>query len=95
MSKINWRDHLIQLIMVIIGITIALRLNNWGEQQKNSELREKYIASLITGLEHDVAMLDTLILTNEQFSSYYEKLRNISTSREAANDSVNIYFSAF
>ena len=81
--------------MVIIGITIAFQLNNWGEQQKNSELREKYIASLITGLEHDVAMLDTLILTNEQFSSYYEKLRNISTSRETANDSVNIYFSAF
>ncbi len=65
-SKIDWVNHLIELIVVIIGITIAFMLNNWREDFKNHQLERKYLNSFLDDLRSDASDLDTTIQFNEK-----------------------------
>lgn len=43
-----------EILLVVVGILIALQINNWNETNKNKELQIKYIRGLITDLEYDI-----------------------------------------
>ena len=43
--KIDWRSKFIDLLIVIIGITIAFKLNNWNESIKSDTAGKEYIES--------------------------------------------------
>jgi len=65
-SKINWINHLIELLVVIIGISIAFSLNNWRERAKTSNLEIKYLKSFQNDLKSDLHRLTEVIPANEQ-----------------------------
>lgn len=54
-TKIQWRTHFIELLVVIIGISIAFALEGWSDQRKNSQLEVNYLESLKTDLLQDRA----------------------------------------
>ncbi len=64
-KRINWLNYLIELIVVIIGITIAFALNNWWDAHKNQTLEHQYLNSLLGDLQNDAAELDTTIQYNQ------------------------------
>ena len=43
-----------EIFLVVVGILIALQINNWNEVSKNKELELKYIRGLITDLDYDI-----------------------------------------
>ena len=43
-----------EILLVVVGILIALQINNWNENSKNHELQIKYIKGIITDLEYDI-----------------------------------------
>ena len=43
-----------EIFLVVVGILIALQINNWNEASKNKELELKYIVGLITDLDYDI-----------------------------------------
>jgi len=43
-----------EILLVVIGILIALQINNWNEKQKQSILIHSYINSLIDDLHNDI-----------------------------------------
>ncbi len=47
-----------EIILVVIGILIALSLNNWNENRKNKSLLKTYTTSLIKDLEKDTLILN-------------------------------------
>jgi len=57
MKKINWKYALGEIIIVIIGITIAFSLNNWKEESKNRRLKKQYLESLQIDIEKEIEQL--------------------------------------
>ena len=51
-------NHLIELVVVVIGISIAFALNRWYENTKSEELEQKYMESLFDDLEKDKDIVD-------------------------------------
>ena len=53
-----------EIVLVVIGILIALQINNWNENQKKEKLKESYKRSLINDLSLDTLKLSELITEN-------------------------------
>ena len=64
MKKINWRYALGEIIIVMIGISLAFALNRWNEGRKENALKKLYLQGLSIDLEKEAAHLmenDSLI----------------------------------
>lgn len=53
-----------EIVLVVIGILIALQINNWNEHRKKEKLKDSYKISLINDLSKDTLMLGKLISQN-------------------------------
>ncbi len=53
-----------EIVLVVIGILIALQINNLNENQKRGKLKNAYRSSLINDLSLDTLMLGKLIIEN-------------------------------
>lgn len=59
LNNINWKYAIGEIIIVIIGITIAFSLNKWAENTKDSVSKKQYLESLILDLDNEMAHLDS------------------------------------
>ncbi|MDX1472356.1 MAG: DUF6090 family protein, partial [Flavobacteriaceae bacterium] len=50
-----------EIILVVIGILIALQINNWNEERKGNAELNQYLFSLRDNLSSDIKILDSLI----------------------------------
>ena len=57
MKKINWLEHGIELLVVIIGISIAFWLNRWSERRRDYAQEQDYLVALVEDLEQDAGTL--------------------------------------
>ena len=64
-----------EIILVVIGILIALQVNNLNEQNKKEQLRVNYVNSLLSDLESDIILLENQIST---FNTELEKHTSLS-----------------
>ncbi|MEL7377777.1 MAG: hypothetical protein AAFN65_12530, partial [Bacteroidota bacterium] len=60
MKQINWRYALGEVLIVILGISIAFSLNNWKEQRADNQLRNQYLMALQSEIEDESADLDSM-----------------------------------
>ena len=45
-GKIDWANHILQLIIVTLGILLAFTLNSWNETRKEKNLTRIYMLGL-------------------------------------------------
>ena len=50
-----------EILLVVIGILIALQVNNWNEQRKSDKLEEEYYCRLLEDLIQDGEQIDALL----------------------------------
>lgn len=50
-----------EILLVVIGILIALQVNNWNEQRKSDQLEAEYYCRLLEDLIQDGEQIDALI----------------------------------
>ncbi len=55
-----------EILLVVIGILIALQINNWNEQQKSLKKGDEYINNIINDLERDIENIDSLLVRGQQ-----------------------------
>ncbi|MFD0863739.1 DUF6090 family protein [Sungkyunkwania multivorans] len=67
MKKINWRYALGEILIVIIGISIAFSLNKCSEDKKDAALRNNYIKNLRSDIAADRQNLQENITALEKF----------------------------
>ncbi|MBO0340602.1 DUF6090 family protein [Flagellimonas profundi] len=54
-----------EIVLVVIGILIALQINNWNENRKNNLLEQQLLKALLTEFETNLANLDRVIKFND------------------------------
>ncbi|MCE7990564.1 MAG: hypothetical protein HEP71_01235 [Roseivirga sp.] len=69
-QKIQWRTHFIELLVVIIGISIAFALEGWSERRKNRELEINYLQSLKTDLLQDKTDMQVVLDSSDVILRY-------------------------
>ena len=55
-----------EIVLVVIGILIALQINNWNENRKASNLEQSYYCLLLEDIEQDKEQIKSLIEINEK-----------------------------
>ncbi|WP_162919928.1 DUF6090 family protein [Hanstruepera ponticola] len=55
-----------EIILVVIGILIALQINNWNEQRNKNSLEKQYIIRLIEDLKEEEALVKAVINYSNQ-----------------------------
>ncbi len=69
-----------EIMLVVIGILIALQINNWNENQKKFKIKQTYIDNLITDLTKDTIFMNKNLLEN------YGYKQNIDSSLTFINN---------
>lgn len=94
MKKKDWTGYLLELLVVIIGVTIAFGLNNWREGSKQDDLEELYLQSLQNDLAQDAAMLADWKDRQEATIARIGQLIAMKTSGRVVEDSLSACFRA-
>lgn len=87
-----------EIVLVVIGILIALQVNNWNEQRKQRDKELHYLRNLKTDLNLNIAEIEKYISTrNSQTESaqvildYFEGRKTLDNLNEFNMHAVNVY----
>lgn len=65
-----------EIVLVVVGILIALQINNWNENEKSQTLAQNYLKLIKSDLELDIEHFDTL---KKKLTQQAIKIDSIST----------------
>jgi hypothetical protein len=77
-----------EIILVVIGILIALQINNWNEARKNKAMLSDYTESLIKDLKQDTIILNEQIRFTNQDDKILQKLIERLSHTDANKDTL-------
>ncbi|AVR45421.1 hypothetical protein C7S20_09130 [Christiangramia fulva] len=77
-----------EIILVVIGILIALQVNNWNENQKKNVLKKQYLSSLISDTIKDTIVLKDNIKSIEGDLSLITSFKNRLSKSTSTLDTV-------
>ena len=63
-----------EIVLVVIGILIALQINNWNEERKMSIREMSYLDNLLSDMKADSIMLDEIITDQKKYLERTQKL---------------------
>ena len=86
--KINWKNHLIELLVVFIGISGAFALNNWNEARQNRELEKKYLTNMYSEINSDINTLSEIIESTSRDTVHIRRLLKFLASGESNLDTI-------
>ncbi len=62
-----------EIVLVVIGILIALQINNWNENQKEERVLNQSLLIIKSNIEDNLLMLDALKTERAKRQPYYKK----------------------
>lgn len=89
MKKINWRDHLVNLLVVIVGVSIAFWLGAWAEAEKELKSEKAILYEIRSNLVADTLMMEQSIAEIRHILNYNDRLLN--EFDEIPSDSIPSY----
>ncbi len=91
-SGINWKNHLVELFVVILGITIAFTVDKYNENRKEAWEMRLAIESIADDLKRDIRTFDEgQIPNNQKKADELEFILNKLRNEELDNDSLVIF----
>jgi hypothetical protein len=82
-----------EIILVVIGILIALSINNWNQRQQNEELSKLYFEDFINEVSSDITALNGHINSNERMNKNLSSIINtLSTKKELSESELTLFF---
>ena len=70
-----------EIFLVVIGILIALQINNWNEEKKEQAIIKEYAKSLIQDLEADIRMIDIIVYQSDTIVARIDSLGRYVTNK--------------
>ena len=77
-----------EIILVVIGILIALQINNWNENRKNQKLFSAYKSELVNDLLLDVSHFDFHLSHAKKENKTIDSLKTILNSPNSNTDTL-------
>ena len=85
-----------EIILVVIGILIALQINNWNEERKEKQQAKNYKKTILNDLVQDTIAINALIERTEVYKeninnyfSYMDSLQPSSSNLKKLSDSLS------
>ena len=79
-----------EIILVVIGILIALQINNWNAQRLNQKKEQGYLLEIKSNLETDLLQIDKVLTFNkdkaDKIMECFVEFQNIGTSTTTSNE---------
>jgi len=82
-----------EILLVVLGILIALQINNWNNIKQQQKLERKYLAEIHSNLKLDLMDINFNINFNEDKLSSNQIVLAYLNNEEAYHDSLNFHFS--
>ena len=83
-----------EIVLVVLGILIALQINNWNEEKKIKKTELKLLTQLTNELSQDLNSLNYDLSQHEQAANSCKIILNILNSDIEMNDSISHHFAA-
>lgn len=97
LSENNTGKYLIyaigEIFLVVIGILIALKINNWNENRKIVERESQLLSEMYNELKTDYDEFTVKLDYSKSKLNASQTLINVIDQKEPYHDSLNIYFS--
>lgn len=94
-NKLSFKTVLLEILIVIVGITIAFWLNNWGEERKERSLETEFLKTLRSDLATDSAAFAYQIEQNERNLHHISRFVSTLRNKDYQNDSIQWYIGTF
>ncbi len=86
---------LLEIIIVIIGISIAFALSSWGERRKEVHMGDEFVRTMISDLQSDSAAFVYQIANIEENVEGVESFMELCRNKDFQNDSLLWYVGSF
>ncbi len=96
LSRTRIRKYLVyavgEIVLVVIGILIALQINNWNEQRKSQILSHEMVLELKSGIKSDLKELNRLLDSQKGILKSQVIISNWLKSDTSFDDSLSFHF---
>ncbi len=86
-DRLSIKNIILEILIVIIGITIAFWVNNWGEEKKERKLEMEFLRSLDQELASDSSAFHYQITNNQNNLKYLNQFIRLCREKDYRNDS--------
>ncbi|MFC4723429.1 DUF6090 family protein [Geojedonia litorea] len=84
-----------EIVLVVIGILIALSINNWNEQLKIQDTEISTLKELNSALEISKQNLISLVNNNKRWQSYNYKIKDYLKNKKVYDSTLDICFGTY
>lgn len=77
-----------EIVLVVIGILIALSINNWNNDKKDKQAELKYLNQIRKSLQENNLILKERIVNDEKTLKFGDQLYNHFKTKKELNDSI-------
>jgi len=77
-----------EIVLVVLGILIALSINNWNEERKNTLKIAEYKEGLIEDYNKDIARIDSILISFNQSEAQYRNFTDRLSHPQASFDTL-------
>jgi len=81
-----------ETLIIVIGVLIAVQINNWNENKKNDQQSIIYLEDLRTDIEYDIKTLNKNILINELLINKTDTIIQILTTKDRLTQKETLEF---
>jgi hypothetical protein len=81
-----------EIVLVVIGILIALQINNWNEFNQERKLEQKVLTELLTSLEHNYNRMFSDSMHRSNWNRSSDIVINHLEQHRAYSDTLNKHF---
>jgi hypothetical protein len=81
-----------EIVLVVIGILIALQINNWNENRKENNIENKILAEISNGLRQDLIDIKDNMNAHRAGIKACEYFYDMFTNKQVHTDSIDYYY---
>lgn len=94
-NKFSIKTVVLEIFIVIVGISIAFWLNNWGEERKERTLEVEFLKTLRSDLAMDSSAFAYQIGKNQKNVKRLNSFVKVLQNEDYTNDSIQWFISSF